>query len=195
MKCRSVRKLLGEYVFGTLSARREGKVRGHLATCSACEEALTETRFVHEAIEAWPDVPLPEDGHHRLSSRLDFAPPPAIPLRPRRFRHLVAPYVAGLATAASIMLLAANPWTRPEPAPRSVTTDGPRAESLELLAGESVLTPVGPVRFVNRAGQVFEIDPATWDRLDERTRRELVPDYRGRRDDDATPRMVDYETR
>jgi hypothetical protein len=190
MKCRQVRKILDEYVYGTLSARREGKVRAHLYRCADCEEALESARFVHETMQAWPDVPVPEDGYHRLSSRLEFAPPPAIALRPRRFRHLVAPYVAGLATAASILLLAGSPFTGSRSA--ELKDRPPVADAPHLLPGESVLKPSDPITVLTPEGLAeIRFDEETWRRLDEETRRR-IRDEIGRRARAAT---VDYETR
>jgi hypothetical protein len=182
MKCRSVRKILDEYVYGTISARKSGRIRAHIDKCSGCEEALAETHLVHEAVGTWPDLPLPEDGFNRLDSRLDFAPPPAIVLRPRRFRHLVLPYAAGLATAASLMLLLGNPFaSTPVPSsPPAIEAASPIvADSNGPLPGESVLHEVdGPVRYLNASGEVIEIDRETWHRLN-----------------GARLRPVDYETK
>ena len=59
---------------------------GKSSTLAALMRLIADTRLVHDAIATWPDLPEPEDGLHRLSSRLDFAPPPAIVLRPRHAR-------------------------------------------------------------------------------------------------------------
>jgi len=184
MKCRSVRKVLDEYVYGTMSPRREGRVRDHIEKCAPCEEALAETHLVHDAVGTWSDLPLPEDGFHRLSSRLDFAPPPAVVLAPRRFRHLVLPYVAGLATAATLLLLVGNPF-RIDPAaetpPMIESGERARADGSGLLPGESVLKDVGGPFVIVKDGEVIEIDEAA--------RRRLLPDR------DRTVRAVDYESR
>jgi hypothetical protein len=169
MKCRSVRKMLDEYVYGTLSPRRERKIRAHLSKCAACEDSLEDTSLVHDAIATWPDLPEPEDGLHRLTSRLDFAPPPAIVLRPRRFRHLVLPYVAGLATAAALLLLVGDPFRTTEApvgAPPALEAgNGPVAESpADPLPGENVLREVDGPLVIVKDGQI-EVDDADRRRL------------------------------
>jgi len=162
--------MLDEYAYGTVGARKAGRIRSHIDKCPECEEALADTHLVQDAVGSWPDLPLPEDAFHRLDSRLDFAPAPAVILRPRRFRHLVLPYVAGLATAASLMLLLGNPFasTGPVPAsPPAVTSEDPVvADNAGPLPGETVLREVdGPVRYVTTTGEVIEIDEETWHRL------------------------------
>ncbi|MEN8151630.1 MAG: zf-HC2 domain-containing protein [Planctomycetota bacterium] len=187
MKCRSVRKMLDEYVYGTISARKAGRIRAHIDKCSGCEEALAETHLVHEAVGTWTDLPLPEDGFHRLDSRLGFAPPPAVVLRPRRFRHLVLPYVAGIATAASLMLFLGNPFggatdltNGTQESPPAVTSDAPLvAENDGPLPGERALEEVeGPVRLMVN-GEVIEVDGETWHRMNGRygTTRTVGLDY------------------
>ena len=185
MKCRSVRKMMDEYEYGTLGPRLERRVRAHIAHCAACEESLADTRLVQEAIGTWSDLPEPEDGLHRLTSRLDFAPPPAVVLRPRRFRHLVVPYVAGLATAAALLLLVGDPFRADgpvlTPAPANVVDEGSVADNSGLLPGETVLREVeGPLVIV-KDGQVIEVDDAA--------RRRLFPNRGGE------VRPVDYESK
>lgn len=192
MKCRTVRKMMDEYVYGTLSARGERKIRAHVAKCAACEDSLADTHLVHDAISTWSDLPAPEDGLHRLSSRLDFAPPPAIVLRPRRFRHLVLPYVAGLATAACLMLLVGNPFRTDSPIenrgetrienPAAIEAEtGVLADSDGLMPGESVLKDVGGPIVLVQDGQVIEVDDAA--------RRRFLPVEAG------TVPAADYESR
>jgi hypothetical protein len=179
--------MMDEYAYGTLSPRRERKIRAHLAHCAACEDSLADTHLVHEAIGAWQDLPEPEDGLHRLSSRLDFAPPPAIVLRPRRFRHLVLPYVAGLATAAALLLLVGDPFRAESPVatPPSVVDDAAVADNSGLLPGERVLTDAEGPFVIVKDGQVIEVDDAT--------RRRLLPEHR------LKPRMeavdLNYESK
>jgi hypothetical protein len=187
MWCRTVRKALDEYLYGTLSSRREGRVRAHLAQCESCRREEEEVLLVHDALSSWPDVPAPEDGYNRLDSRLSFAPPPAIPLRPRRVRHLVAPYLTGFATAACLMLLVTKPWIEPTaPDPIDVESSG-------LLPGERSLEPVaplGPITVDLGDGSVIEIpiDEETWRRLDRRTQEDLLRRM-------PPTRTVDYEAK
>ena len=177
--------MMDEYAYGTLSPRRERRVRAHLAHCATCEESLADTRLVHGAIGTWTDLPEPEDGLHRLTSRLDFAPPPAVVLRPRRFRHLVLPYAAGLATAAALLLLVGDPFRADAPvvtpSPANVVDEGAVADNSGLLPGETVLREVDGPLVILKDGQVIEVDEAT--------RRRLLPNRRG------DVRAVDFESK
>ena len=80
------------------------------------------------------------------------------------------PYVAGLATAASLMFLIGNLFgtTTPAPAdPPAIEAGAPVfAENTGPLPGERVLQEVGgTVRYMDASGEVIEVDEETWHRL------------------------------
>ncbi|MHC4861407.1 MAG: hypothetical protein ACYTDY_15090, partial [Planctomycetota bacterium] len=107
-------------------------------------------RLVPDALAAWRDVPPPEDGLHRLETRVAFAPPAPQAREPRgRMIRFALPYAAGFATAAVVMIVAMAVWYRPEPKPVT-PAEPPSADTLfvgtdpALLPGEVPLHVVGP---------------------------------------------------
>lgn len=167
MRCGKARKLLADLAEGILGARKERKVRSHVATCDDCGEVWERERTVTELLPAWPDVPAPEDALHRIETRIAFAPPPVVVARPGALRTFVLPYAAGLATAAAVLLFARSP----EPA-APAATDAVQAAEAEtipaLLPNERVL------QFVDQDGRLME---APWnEELDAWLRRRMAPD-------------------
>jgi anti-sigma factor RsiW len=135
-----------DHVDGVLSGRRSARVRDHLDRCPACREEEEAARLVPEALGAWRDVPPPEDGLHRLETRLAFAPPaPPPPDRSGRVLRFAIPYAAGIATAALVLLVAMPillpqaPQPAPDPAEGTVVEADPG-----LRPGEVPLRDVGP---------------------------------------------------
>jgi tetratricopeptide (TPR) repeat protein len=49
MRCHKARKLISEYLDGTLEARRAAELERHVETCAACREILEDFRAVAEA--------------------------------------------------------------------------------------------------------------------------------------------------
>jgi anti-sigma factor RsiW len=192
MRCRRTIRWLPEFVDGALPARREAKIRAHLATCGSCSEIWERERLVSEALESWPDLPPPEDSLQRIETRIAFAPPAPVLLRTGAVRSLFLPYVAGLATAAALFLFlrpGASPvenGTRPGAggaAPDSSVT----ASRVELLPSERKL------QFVDDAGRLRELrwDPTT----EEMLRRNLDEQQYEQLKRSIAPAPVDYEVR
>jgi hypothetical protein len=155
MWCRTVRKLIGEFVEGGLDTRRESRLRAHLDRCPACADAEADIRLACAALAEWRDVPPPEDGLHRLETRLAFAPPRFAPAPRGTLRQLVVPYVAGIATAASIMLVLWRPWA--DVVPEAGTAPAEDAvvaadEPPELLPGERELN------YVTDDGRLYRLE-------------------------------------
>lgn len=166
MWCRTVRRLMGDFVEGTLTPRRESRFRRHLDTCEACREDEAALRVAYSAFSVWRDVPPPEDGLHRLETRLAFSPPPVVTAPRGTIRQLVLPYVAGLATAAAVLLLA-RPWAAPE----AVAPSAPNAEGSAVAVADDpppLLPNEKKLEFVDQEGVVFRIP---WDEETDRVLR------------------------
>ncbi len=173
MWCRTVRKLIYDYVDGLVEGRLAVNVKSHLDRCVKCAAEEENARYLVSSIAAWEDLPAPEDGLHRLETRLAFIPPmPAAP-RPRgRLYTLALPYFAGAASAAAIML-ALLPILRPahnEVAPPTSPVVVENTTSGELQPGEQELTYRDMQAVVDEQGNLIELPPE-WR---ERSRREYL---------------------
>lgn len=113
MDCERMREVLVEHVDGLLDAEGAEGARHHLASCDACCDLREEVRRNFAAMDAWGDEDLPEGAWDRLVDRLPGVRPPvgvaagAAGGRPswgRRFGAAAFPYVAGLATAAALLM-------------------------------------------------------------------------------------------
>ncbi len=173
MWCRTVRKLIYDYVDGLVKGRMAVNVRSHLDRCVTCAGEEENARYLVSSLAAWEDLPAPEDGLHRLETRLAFVPPMAAAPRPRgRLYSLALPYFAGAASAAAIML-ALLPILRPvQPEPMSPASPVvvENAASGELQEGERELTYRDMQAVVDEQGNLIELPPE-WR---ERSRREYL---------------------
>lgn len=177
MLCRTVKKWIDDYVDGHLAPGREVRLADHLRRCTDCHLLESELRFVSSALDAWTEEPAPEEGLHRLETSLAVMSPAPAPFERGRLKTFVLPYVAGLATAA-LVLLFVMPLLRAKggvgadkrigivspPNGREVV-DGAGG----LLSGERILEPV---RFVDSRGQLRELSAENADLL----RREMGTD-------------------
>ena len=182
MRCRAAKRQLYDFVDGVLAMRQAERIRSHLAGCEACREEEEAARMVLTALSAWEDASPPEDGLHRLGTRLAFLPPASEPAPAGRLRTLVLPYAAGFATAAAILLLVVPMFTGPEadttlPDPGSEVAVE-EADEPALLPGERIMQPVEYV--YDDRGTLFEVprDPTDPDerRLFERMIRQASHD-------------------
>jgi len=128
MNCRSVMRMLTEYLDDELQASERAAVAAHLRTCAACRAEEAALRRAEAAlttlavVEPAPD--LTADLHHRLAV---LSPPRA---RPLRWAWAAAPLAAGVIAAA--LLLKSHYPTQPQ------TNRAPRAPqvAVEPAAGK-----------------------------------------------------------
>lgn len=188
MRCKHVRKLMTDYLDGWLRSGKAGRVRRHLALCEDCRRAEEEALMVAAALADWPDATPPEDGLHRIETRLAFLPLLAPPAPRARLLTLGVPYVAGLATAAVLLLVvlpllpgSAGPAPVPLPAP------APAVAPPSEVAGGGATAPAGAERPLRYApADLYERSP-DFRRLLERLPRE------DREELDRMIRAVGYE--
>lgn len=164
MWCRTIRKRIYDYVDGLVDGRMAGKMQAHIDHCVKCAAAEEDARHLTRSLAAWEDVPVPEDGLHRLETRLAFVPQmPASPRPKGKLYTLVLPYMAGAASAAAIML-ALLPMLRPErpetPAPTASPVAFDQAAAPELLPGEKELTYRDMQAVVDEDGNLIELPPS-----------------------------------
>jgi len=171
MWCRTIRKRIYDYVDGMVDGRMAGKMKDHIDRCVKCAAAEEDARHLTCTLAAWEDVPAPEDGLHRLETRLAFVPQmPAAPRPKGKLYTLVLPYMAGAASAAAIMLAllpilrpAASEATRPNLSPVAVDEKAAPA----LMDGEKELTYRDVQAVVDEDGNLIEL-PSEWRELLER---------------------------
>jgi anti-sigma factor RsiW len=152
MRCKTVRRLMTDYVDGLLGDAKGRAVRGHLADCADCRAAEETARVVPDALAAWKDVPPPEDGLARLEARVALLPPPVASVGPDgrgRIVRFAVPYAAGFATAAAVLLAAWAVFLRPDalPAAPAIQPDETAFtvdSETGLLPGEVPLRVVDP---------------------------------------------------
>ena len=60
MWCRTVRKLIYDYVDGLVDGRMAGKMKTHLGRCVKCAAAEDDARDFSNTLAAWVDFPAPE---------------------------------------------------------------------------------------------------------------------------------------
>ena len=191
MRCRKAGKLMADFVGGHLAARKEARVRSHVAICEACADLWARERLVEEALPAWRDLPAPEDALGSIEARIAFAPPPAVLPRAGTIGTLVLPYVAALATAAAVLLafrvgITDDPVRAPNDGAPAATEAVADAEP-ELLPGERTL------EFVDRSGRLMQVP---WDaETDRYLLRTLDPVEYKRLRSRATQVPVDYEVK
>jgi hypothetical protein len=150
-----------DFVAGVLDERRRKNIRSHLERCGSCRSEEQDLRLVTQSLRAWPDEEPPSDGLHRLEGRLAFLPPPPERAPAGRLRTLVLPYVAGMATAAAILLLV-GPVMYDSPGPVAPPLNqAPVADSgepaVDLFEGERVLQPVNYA--VDEQGNLHKVPP------------------------------------
>jgi hypothetical protein len=159
MWCRTVRKLIYDHVDGMLDERMGGKVRQHLERCVRCAQVEEEARFLTSSLAEWEDVPPPEDGLHRLETRLAFLPALGPEPRPKgRLLKLGIPYFAGVASAAAL-LIALLPLFNPAPPPvgPEPEAESPVAMESDLLPGERELAYRDVNYIVDDEGNLLEL--------------------------------------
>jgi hypothetical protein len=185
MRCKTLKKLLTDFVDGRLAERRADQVREHLARCPACREDEAAARVVPEALKAWEDSPPPEDGLARLEARIALAP--SIPWRsePRgRIRVLAFSYAAGFATAAAVMFIAMAIWGGPGSG--SVDPIVPASsDPLFVDSGSDLLPGEVPLHLVGPEGDLRKIawdDPDVIRALRRHMTEEQLRDIRARTD-------------
>ncbi len=171
MWCRTIRKRIYDYVDGLVDGRMAGKMKAHVDRCVRCQAAEEEARYLTSSLAAWEDLPVPEDGLHRLETRLAFVPQISLAPRPKgRLYTLVLPYFAGAASAAAIML-ALLPLLRPAASESTHPTVSPVAleehAAPELEDGEKILTYRDMQAVVDEDGNLIEL-PLEWRRILER---------------------------
>ena len=181
MWCRTVRKLIYDYVDGLVEGRTSGHIRTHLDRCVKCAAAEDDARYLTNSLASWEDLPEPEDGWHRLETRLAFVPQLPATFQPRgKLYTLVLPYFAGAASAAAIMLallplLRSGPPMPTTPGPSTVVSEEKSAPA--LLPGEQELTYRDVQSVVDEHGNLIELSPE----LREALRQRLWPNSLDRR--------------
>ena len=140
-----------DFVDGRLRAGKARRVALHLAACEICREEEDLARCVVEGLSSCPDVNPPEDGLHRIETRIAFSPPPSVKVIRPRFRSLAVSYAAGLASAALILIVVLPLFNGPAVvSPEDVGgVPGPAADSSpgELKPGEV------PLHYLDERGE------------------------------------------
>lgn len=114
MDCDRLREVLIDHVDGLLGREDADAARDHLAACGSCRALQEEVRRNFTALDAWEDEELPAGAFGRLESRMTAsraasgAVPAGSAARNARIRA-VAPWAAGLATAAAFAWIVVVP--------------------------------------------------------------------------------------
>jgi anti-sigma factor RsiW len=116
MDCEALREVLIEHVDGLLDAEGADAAREHLAVCEPCRDLREEVRRGFDALDHWTEEDLPAGAWQRLVDRLPGVRPPvgvapvvASSSSAPRWKRLAGgaalPYLAGIATAAALVLV------------------------------------------------------------------------------------------
>lgn len=130
------------YFYGELTAAEHARVDLHLRGCRECAEALTELRWIREALAARPAVAAPPSGDwttfmQRLDASLASRQAGVVVPFPSRGAITRRPLVGWLTMAALLALVTVSVFVASR-AGRAVIETGPRLEPATIAADAAV---------------------------------------------------------